>query len=133
MAGSDVKAVMGEFFAAFACADMERIAACLDDDFVWTLPTGESDPHGLVVRGKAAARAYLQQRFFDDKANAPVFSGVRLEYSGELALMRFRVQVPASGGKMKVDAAGLEVYRVVNGKIRSKEAYWKQVSWPDAR
>ncbi len=119
---------MGEFSVAFACAHMECIATCLDDDFVWTRP-----PHGLVVRGKAAARAYLQQRFLDDKANAPVFSDVRLEYSGELAIMRCRRQVPASGGTKKVDAAGLEVYRVVNGKIRSKEAYWKQVSWPDAR
>ncbi|AQV95582.1 hypothetical protein BJN34_17010 [Cupriavidus necator] len=133
MAESDVKAVMGEFFAAFATADMARIAECLDDDFVWTLPTGESDPHGLVVRGKAAATDYLKQRFFDDKANAPVLSDVKLEYSGDLAIMRFRVQVPASGGRKKVDSAGLEVYRVVNGKIRSKEAYWKQVSWPDAK
>ncbi|CAJ94271.1 nuclear transport factor 2 family protein [Cupriavidus necator H16] len=96
MAESDVKAVMGEFFAAFARADMERFAACLDDEFVWTLPTGESDPHGLVVRGKAAATDYLKQRFFADKANAPVLSDVKLEYTGDLAIMRFRVQVPAS-------------------------------------
>ncbi|CAN7487821.1 hypothetical protein D9M68_85790 [compost metagenome] len=85
------------------------------------------------MRGKAAATDYLKQRFFEDKANAPVLSDVKLEYSGDLAIMRFRVRVPASGGKKKVDATGLEVYRVVNGRIRSNEAYWKQVSWPDAK
>jgi len=81
----------------------------------------------------ALALAWILVRAPSYKANAPVLSDVKLEYSGDLAIMRFRVRVPASGGKKKVDATGLEVYRVVNGRIRSNEAYWKQVSWPDAK
>lgn len=126
MADSDVKAVLKAFSVAFAAGDLDGMVACLGDDFVWTLPTGEADPRGHVVRGKEAARDYLRQRFFEDKANAPVFSDSTVEFSGDLAIVRYRVRAPG------VDADGLEVYRVTDGKIRSKEAYWKHVSWPDA-
>ncbi len=124
----DVTAVVTAMFSAFARGDLDGMVDCLGEDFVWTLPTGHGDPQGQVVRGKAAARAVLAQRFFEDRAHAPVFSDTALEVAGELAILRFRVRAVGPDGA-KVDTHGVELYRVTGGKIRSKEAYWKLVRW----
>lgn len=131
MKNLDVKSVMAAFWASFDRGSLDGMVACLHDDFEWTLPTGHADPRGYVVRGKAAARYYLQKRFFENKNNAPKFTERSIEICEQLAIVRLRVLARGVNGE-KIDAAALEVYRVTDGKIRSKEAYWKQVSWPDS-
>ncbi len=104
--------------------------ACLSDDFVWTLPDGTADPTGREVRGHAAVREAFRQRFFDHPATAPAFSDIGVEVLGDVLLVRYRVC--ASGGATgKVDACGIEIYRVKEGKLTHKDVYWKQVAWPE--
>ena len=126
----EVMALMKAFGAAYVAGDADRVAECLADDFVWNLPTGEGDPQGQVVRGREAARTFLRERFAQ-KETGPVFSDGTLEIVGALVLQRYRVRGTARDGS-KIDAMGFDLYQVSAGKIRSKDAYWKQISWPTA-
>lgn len=130
MKNAETAALMKTFGAAIRAGNGDGIAACLADDFVWNLPTGEADPQGSVIRGKEAARDHLLQLAAEQKNGGLVFSDASFEFVGELALMRYRVR-GARDGK-KIDAMGFEIYRVREGKIRSKDAYWKLISWPAA-
>lgn len=120
---------MNAFGAAYIASDANGVVECLADDFIWSLPTGEGDPQGQVLRGKEAVRAFLLERFAQE--HALVFSDGRREFIGDMVLSRYRVRGTSADGR-KIDAMGLDVYRVAGGKIHSKDAYWKQVAWPAA-
>lgn len=128
MTESEVKQLMAEFGVAFRSGDADAAAACLADDFVWQLPTGVDDPRGRVLEGKEATRAYLTERFSEQKrtGRGVSFSDGKMEIFGDVVLVRYRVRGEGDHGRA-VDAMGLDVFRVANGKILSKDAYWKQV------
>ncbi|RCJ07414.1 nuclear transport factor 2 family protein [Cupriavidus necator] len=131
MTESEVKKLMATFGAAFRAGDADAAAACLADDFTWQLPAGNGDPRGQVLQGLDATLRYLRDRFAEqqDGGDGVAFSDGRMEVFGDMVILRYRVRGTAEGGQ-PVDAMGLDVFRVANGRILSKDAYWKQVTWP---
>ncbi|WP_432261837.1 nuclear transport factor 2 family protein [Cupriavidus sp. TMH.W2] len=131
MTESEVRTLMAKFGAAFRAGDADAAAACLADDFTWQLPAGNGDPRGQVLQGRDAALRYLRERFAEQQrgGNGVVFSDSRMEVFGDMVILRYRVRGMAEGG-LPVDAMGLDVFRVANGRLLSKDAYWKQVTWP---
>lgn len=133
MTESEVKTLMATFGAAFRAGDADAAVACLADNFTWHLPTGIEDPHGQVIQGKEATRHYLRQRFAEQAngGHGVSFSESRMEILGDVVLLKYRVRGTAPDGRA-IDAAGLDVFRVDNGRLASKDAYWKDVAWSDS-
>ncbi|RWA49042.1 hypothetical protein AU476_31250 [Cupriavidus sp. UYMSc13B] len=131
MTEAEIRALMAAFGSAFRAGDADGVAACLADDFTWRLPTGTGDPQGDVLHGKEAVRRYLRERFAPG-SSAVTFSDSRMEILGDVVLLQYRVRGTADDGR-PVDAQGLDLFRVVDGKVRLKDAYWKQVAWPGQR
>ena len=128
MTETEIRALMATFGGAFRAGDADGVAACLADDFVWRLPTGTGDPQGDVLHGREAVRRYLRERFAPGQ-DGVTFSDSRMEILGDAVLVQYRVHGCADDGS-PVDAVGLDLFRVAEGKLRLKDAYWKQVSWP---
>ena len=130
MTVSEVKTLMAAFGTAFRTGDADAVAACLADDFTWHLPTGTGDPRGQVLQGREATRHYLRERFaVQGKGGGVRFSDSCMEVSGDMVILRYRVRGTGEDGQA-VDAMGLDVFRVADGRLVSKDAYWKQVAWP---
>ncbi|MGH8808816.1 MAG: nuclear transport factor 2 family protein [Noviherbaspirillum sp.] len=134
MTESEVKALMATFAAAFRAGDAEAAAACLADDFTWHLPAGTGDPRGQVLQGREATLRYLRERFAEQAGggNGVTFSDSSMEVFGDMVMLKYRVRGSAEDGR-PVDAMGLDVFRVGDGRLLSKDAYWKQVAWPISR
>ncbi len=127
----EIKAVMSGFSSAYRAADPDLAVTYLAEDFVWRLPTGSANPQGQVLQGKDAVRTYLRERFAKDaRGEGVVFSDGRLEVLGEVVLVHYRVKGTKDDGGF-VDAVGMDLFRVADGKLTQKDAYWKQVAWPD--
>ncbi|WP_165971412.1 nuclear transport factor 2 family protein [Cupriavidus sp. L7L] len=128
MTESEVKALMAAFGAAFRAGDADAAAACLADDFIWQLPAGTGDPRGKWLQGREATHSYLRERFAEQAAGQGVrFSDSSMEILGDVVLLRYRVRGKAEDGRA-IDAMGLDVFRVADGKLLSKDAYWKYVT-----
>jgi len=111
-------AVMQRFEAAFAAADVDAIVACFAPEVEWRLPTGR------LLRGRAEAAQFLAERFADP--TGPRFSASRFRAVDDTVVQNYRVAVPrADGSTAELD--GCDVYRVRDGLITHKDAYWKQL------
>ncbi|ODV41790.1 hypothetical protein AWV79_33100 [Cupriavidus sp. UYMMa02A] len=84
-----------------------------------------------MLHGKEAVRRYLRERFARTAGShgAVVFSNSSMEICGDVVLLQYRVQGTMDDGQ-PVDAVGLDLFRMADGKLRLKDAYWKQVAWP---
>jgi uncharacterized protein (TIGR02246 family) len=111
-------ALMQRFEAGYAAGDAEAIVACFAPDVVWTLPDAR------VLNGRAACLAFLKERFASP--TGPQFSESRLQVLGQTVVQRYKVQVPRPGGQ-SVTLDGTDVYRIRDGLIAIKDAYWKQI------
>ena len=112
------RAVMHRFEAAYAAGDVDGIVACFSADIEWRLPTGR------LLQGREASRAFLVERAADP--SGPRFSDSRLAFFGDTVVQRYRVALPtAAGGTRELD--GCDIYRLRDGLIATKDAYWKQV------
>ncbi|GLC97317.1 hypothetical protein Tamer19_67260 [Cupriavidus sp. TA19] len=129
MTESEVKTLLATFGSAFRAGDADAAAACLAEDFTWHLPAANGDPRGQVLQGREATLRYLRERFAEQQGgNGVAFSDGRMEVFGDMVMLRYRVRGTTEGGQ-PVDAMGLDVFHVANGRILSKDAYWKQVTW----
>ncbi len=131
MTEMEIRTLMAAFASAFRAGDADGVAACLADDFMWHLPTGTGSRQGDVLHGKEAVRHYLRERFARARGSHGdvTFSDSRMEICGDAVLLQYRVQGTMEDGR-PVDAVGLDLFRVAHGKLRLKDAYWKQVEWP---
>ena len=123
----EIAALMDRFEKAFVARDVSRVASCVTEDFVWNLPHGESQSRGTSVRGREELKAVLVERFRETRHIE--FSDFQYEIFGPTIVQRYRVTTCA-GISPRLDAAGLDVYRVRDNLIASKDAYWKAVEWP---
>lgn len=111
-------AVMQRFEASYVAADVDAIVACFAPEVEWRLPTGR------LLRGRGETAAFLRERFADP--SGPRFSASSFRALGDTVVQNYRVSVPrADGSTSELD--GCDVYRVRDGLITHKDAYWKQL------
>ena len=113
----NTKALMKRFEAAFMAKDVDAVLTCLAPRFEWHLPDG------TTVRGLKAVRVAMETRF--NAPNAPRFSHSKFSYHDETVIQTYRVSFKGADGKSR-QTRGLDVYRIANGLITRKDAYWKR-------
>lgn len=112
-----IEVLFREFVAAFQAQDVERVGACLTDDFEWRLPNGE------VYSGKRDALAAMAKRFA--ATDGPRFSDSQFRFFGDTVLQTYRVEVGSENDTQHTQ--GMDAYTVRDGLIALKDAYWKQL------
>lgn len=119
------KKLMAEFGRAWVKADVDGILACVTDDFEWRQAVGPEAPWGRVVRGKEELRQALAER---DAAFARLrYSENKVEVYGDRIVQTFRIAGETQAGE-RADWRGCDLYEVRDGRIASKDSYWKQVT-----
>ena len=108
-----------QFAIAFVAGDEQGLKKCLTENFEWNLPTG------VCYKGRAAAIEVMASRA--KLKDGPKFSNSRIEVFGDTIVQRYKVAVPAADGE-RVELEGLDVYKIENDCLASKDAYWKQLS-----
>ena len=114
------EALFKTFVSAFLNKDLAQVAQCLAPHFEWRLPSGET------YTGKENALAFMAKRFVDP--NGPEFSGAsRFAFHGDTVIQTYEVKAMGANGQRQL-VAGLDVYKIEEGLIARKDAYWKQLS-----
>ncbi|WP_135466096.1 nuclear transport factor 2 family protein [Crenalkalicoccus roseus] len=108
---------------AFNSRDVDRIMAHFAEDAVFLMASGP-EPAGRTVRGKAAIRQVLAERF-------RVVPDMRWEREaewlcGSRAVTVWRVTGRAADGTA-LDYRGCDLYEFADGLITRKDTYWKIV------
>ena len=114
---AEVKDLMKRFETAFMAKDVDAIMDCLAPRFEWHLPDGTE------ARGRKATRAALQARL--SAPGGPQFSQSKFRYLGNTVIQTYRVKFKGADGKAR-ETRGLDVYKITNGLIARKDAYWKR-------
>ena len=107
------------FVKGFSKKDTSLVAPTLADDFVWSQPTGED------FVGKEAALKAMDDRW-SAAGGGPVFGNGGFEVIGDTIVQTYEVTSDAPGGGKKT-VRGLDVYKVRDGLLTRKDAYWKQL------
>lgn len=112
-----------EVGAAFNSRDVDRIASFFADDAVFYMASG-TEPSGRAVRGKAAIRKVLADRFL-------VIPDMRWEamyeyVCGSRAVTVWRVKGNSKDGTV-LDYQGCDLWEFKDGLIVHKDTYWKIV------
>ncbi len=114
---SDTEKLMKRFERAFISKDVDAVMTCLAPRFEWHLPDG------TVVRGLKAVRTALENRL--GASSGPRFTHSKFTYFGDTVMQTYRVSYKGPDGKAR-QTRGLDVYRIANGRIARKDAYWKR-------
>ena len=119
--------LMRAISAAFNSRDVERIVAHFTEDATFYLARGP-EPVGRTLRGKAAIREALTQRF----KQIPDMRWEHKEYvlAGDRALSVWTVKGKGADGEA-LDYQGCDLYEFRGGKIFKKDTYWKIVEHKD--
>lgn len=107
------------FVKGFSGKNVEAVALTLADDFVWSQPTGED------FIGKDAALQAMADRW-SAPGGGPVFGNGGFEVIGDTIVQTYEVTADAPGGGKKT-VRGMDVYKVRDGLLTRKDAYWKQL------
>lgn len=115
--------LLGQINEAFNSRDADKIASFFHDDAVFHMASGP-DPDGRAVRGKAAIRKVLADRFL-------VIPDMRWEHidewiAGNRAVTVWRVKGNAADGTV-LDYQGCDLFEFRDGLIQDKDTYWKIV------
>ena len=110
------RSLMQRFASAFMAGDVDAVILCLSPQFEWHLPDG------TVFKGRKGIRNAFEQRL--QSASAPEFSNVTFRYHGDTVIQTYDVRIKNANGKVRC-TRGLDVYRISNGLISRKDAYWK--------
>ena len=116
-----------EINAAFNSRDVDRIMAFFADDATFLMARGP-EPCGRRVRGKAAIRQVLADRF-------RVISGMRWDHldhfvMGPRAVSVWMVTGVGADGE-RLEYQGCDLYEFRGDKILNKDTYWKLVEQRD--
>ncbi|MGT2431305.1 nuclear transport factor 2 family protein [Cupriavidus basilensis] len=130
MTESEVKTLMAAFGTAFRTGDADAVAAC-PGRRLHLAPAHRhrrsSWPGSPRQGGHPPLSAGAVCR--TGEGGGVRFSDSCMEVSGDMVILRYRVRGTGEDGQA-VDAMGLDVFRVADGRLVSKDAYWKQVAWP---
>ena len=110
------RSLMQRFATAFMAGDVDAVMLCLAPQFEWHLPDGK------VFKGRKAVRSALGRRL--NSASGPQFSNVTFRYHGDTVIQTYDVTIKGAGKKVR-HTRGLDIYRISNGLIARKDAYWK--------
>jgi ketosteroid isomerase-like protein len=112
-----------EIAAAFNSRDVDRIASYFTDDCTFFMATGP-EPDGRTVRGKAALRKVLGDRF-------KVIPDMRWDHLYEYVCDNHAVSVWMVTGKSKdgtvLNYRGCDLWEFRDGLVLNKDTYWKNV------
>jgi len=123
IAGGPTPALMKEINAAFNSRDVDRIMLFFADDATFLMARGP-EPDGRRVRGKAAIRKVLADRF-------KVITDMRWDHidafiCGERAVSVWMVTGTGTGGE-RLNYRGCDIYEFRGDKILNKHTYWTPV------
>ncbi|MCY3752526.1 MAG: nuclear transport factor 2 family protein [Alphaproteobacteria bacterium] len=107
------------FAKGFAKKDTALVAPTLADDFVWSQPTGED------FVGKEAALQAMADRW-SQPGGGPVFGNGGFEVFGDTVIQTYEVTADAPGGGKRT-LRGMDIYKVRDGLLTRKDAFWKQL------
>ncbi|MFK7966538.1 MAG: nuclear transport factor 2 family protein [Burkholderiaceae bacterium] len=113
-----VRELFKRFATAFVAGDGPGLTSCLTENFEWCLPTG------VRYKGRNAAIEVMVARA--KQAGGPKFANSRIEVFGDTIVQRYNVTVTGADGKA-VELEGLDVYKIEDGALATKDAYWKQL------
>jgi taurine dehydrogenase small subunit len=118
--------LLDEIHEAFNSRDAERIAAFFTEDATFYMASGP-DPDGRAVKGRAAIKKVLADRFL-------VIPDMRWDFiygytAGERAVTVWRVKGNASDGTV-LDYQGCDLWEFRDGLVHNKDTYWKIVTKP---
>ncbi len=108
-----------DFVKGFSKKDPTMVAPTLADDFVWSQPTGEE------FAGKAAALAAMEERW-SAAGGGPVFGNGGFEVIGDTIVQTYDVTAAGPDGTRKT-VRGMDIYKVRDGLLTRKDAFWKQL------
>lgn len=120
-------ALMKAINAAFNSRDVDRIMAFFADDCTFLMARGP-EPVGRRVRGKAAVRRVLADRF-------AVIADMRWDHvdafiAGQRAVTVWTVTGTGRDGE-RLNYRGCDIYEFLGDKILTKDTYWKLVEHAD--
>src|SRR5499425_925152 len=127
IAGGPTPALMKEINAAFNSRDVDRIMTFFAEDATFLMARGP-EPTGRRVRGKAAIRKVLADRF-------KVISDMRWDHiehfvAGNRAVAVWAVTGTGTDGE-KLNYQGCDIYEFRGERILNKDTYWKIVEDKD--
>ncbi len=120
----EAKDLMGRFGQAFVSRDKEALASCLADDFIWHLHQGPKSPYGTSVHGLKGMLEVLEMR--EKNWRDVNYADVAVTSDGAQIVQTFRVSGIDEKGR-KFDVRAVDLYPVRDGKLVSKNSYWKIV------
>ncbi len=112
------KKLFTRFEEAFQSRDIQAIGACLSPAFEWRMPNGD------VAYGREAALAEMARRFA--MPNGPEFSRSVWRFRGRTVIQTYRVSYRGPDGRLR-KSRGLDLYKVRDGLITRKDAFWKMI------
>jgi ketosteroid isomerase-like protein len=120
-------ALLADINAAFNSRDVDRIMSFFADDCTFLMARGP-EPDGRRVRGKAAVRKVLADRF-------TVIADMRWDHveqiiAGSRAVTVWMVTGRSADGEM-LNYRGCDIYEFRGDKILNKDTYWKRVEQVD--
>jgi ketosteroid isomerase-like protein len=120
-------ALLADINAAFNSRDVDRIMSFFADDCTFLMARGP-EPDGRRVRGKAAVRQVLADRF-------AVIADMRWDHveqiiAGARAVTVWMVTGRSADGEV-LNYRGCDIYEFRGDKILNKDTYWKRVEQAD--
>ena len=127
MATGPTAQLMKEINAAFNSRDVDRIMTFFAEDCTFLMARGP-EPEGRRVRGKAAVRQVLADRF-------EVIGDMRWDHvdafvTGDRAVTVWMVTGHGADGEV-LNYRGCDIYEFRGDKILNKDTYWKLVEQAD--
>jgi len=117
----DMHDTLQKIAEAFNQHDIEAIVDFFAEDGVFQLARGPH-PYGDRLVGKAAIRAFLENRF--KSLHDMRWDHLKEWWSGDHAVTEWRVIGSNAKGE-DIDLMGCDLYEFENGKIKVKDTFWK--------
>lgn len=119
----ETQALLTKFFVGFQMLDAESLQSALTDDFVWYFKEGE-DAQGYQIKGVDGVIENLTKR--QEEWTNVQYTNNRISGTPEFIFQSYTVDYDDAEG-LHHAANGIDIYKVRDGKIASKDSYWKQV------
>ncbi len=119
--------LMRAISAAFSSRDVDRIVGHFAEDAVFCLARGP-EPAGRTLRGKAAIRKALSDRF--RQIPDMHWDGQDYILAGDHAVSLWTVRGKGADGE-ELNYQGCDIYRFAGDKIVEKNTFWKIVENKD--
>jgi len=120
----EIKSLMTDFMMAYFKRDKDGLSKVLAPDFEWHLHKGGLAPVGQTKFGVAGMIEELAKR--SERWSEVTYSNVQINCTESLITQTFHVKGHDSiSGAF--EANGVDLYRISNGKLLSKDSYWKDI------